>query len=137
MNEVKEIEETLMNEKRGIRIELENGKYTFYSREDGTEVGCLRFGEPWVVFDQGSKALISLLSLLSEKNTNIAVDKHEMNFMRELLEEKDKRIKDLENKVNRFASYLKEGGEDIDRFKAHIKSLEEELWTYKAYHKKY
>ncbi|MBE3137613.1 MAG: hypothetical protein IMZ43_09540 [Thermoplasmata archaeon] len=42
------------------QISLENGKYTFTISLEG-QVSCLRFGKPWVVFDRGSKALISLI----------------------------------------------------------------------------
>ena len=42
------------------KIDLENGKYTFIIREDG-QVECLRFGEPWITFDVGSKAIIDLI----------------------------------------------------------------------------
>jgi hypothetical protein len=55
-----------------ISISVENGKYTFKTIEGDYRIHVLRFGEPWLVFEQGNKALICLLNdfqELQEKNS--------------------------------------------------------------------
>lgn len=50
----------LEEEDEETKIMLENGKYIFVISNQG-KVSCLRFGEPWVTFKEGSKAIISLI----------------------------------------------------------------------------
>jgi len=63
-----------------------------------------------------------VLSDVEEQLRQETISVNELSLANQELE---KKIEELENKVNRFASYLKGSGEDIDRFKARIKSLEE------------
>lgn len=60
-------------------IKVENGKYAFSISNDG-EVCCLRFGERWVTFDKGSKALIALLSRIKELEDELNKYKDTFDF---------------------------------------------------------
>lgn len=48
------------NPTAGAAVEVEGGKYRFYIGQDGT-VHCDRYGEPWLTFESGGKALIALI----------------------------------------------------------------------------
>ena len=97
------------------KVKLENGKYTFFIADNGHTVGCLRFNEPWVIFREGSKAIISLLSLLFSK---------------------DKKIKELEVQLSELRNAIDSAQEDnidevhcscVPLLKVKIKELEEKL----------
>lgn len=45
-----------------MSVEVDNGKYKFILSKIDWRVHCLRYGEPWVIFEQGDKALIALMS---------------------------------------------------------------------------
>ena len=49
-----------------IELKDSEGKYTFRVKEGDYRVEVLRCGEPWVVFEFGTKALISILCELEE-----------------------------------------------------------------------
>lgn len=44
-----------------LRIDVSNCKYTFIHYVEDWRIHCLRYGEPWVVFEMGHKAISSLL----------------------------------------------------------------------------
>ena len=44
------------------KITVSEGKYTFITYKDDYRVHCLRYGEPWMIFTEGHKALSALIS---------------------------------------------------------------------------
>ena len=52
-------------QKNNLSISIENNKYTFVVSKQGN-VSCLRYGKPWVMFNEGSKALVELLYKFEE-----------------------------------------------------------------------
>lgn len=55
-------------DKVNVKVKVDNGKYEFCV-EDGI-VSCTRHGEPWLVFEKGSKALVSLIFELIDLRMN-------------------------------------------------------------------
>lgn len=43
------------------KITLNEGKYTFINYKDDWRIYCLRYGEPWVIFEKGHKAISALM----------------------------------------------------------------------------
>lgn len=87
-------------------------------------------GKEW---DKGwfSKSNVkSLIKELSEKERQLDVDKHEMDFMREIIEEKEKEIEETEIERHRLSKLLIEARVEICNFK---KLMEEgDYWTERA-----
>lgn len=52
-----------------LSITLSEGKYTFISYVDDYRIHCLRYGEPWMIFTQGHKAISSLMHELEKYAT--------------------------------------------------------------------
>lgn len=53
------------NPAAGMAVEVESGKYRFYVGQNGM-VYCDRYGEPWLTFERGGKALIALICEMAE-----------------------------------------------------------------------
>ncbi len=51
-------------------VTIENGKYTFKTMPGDYRIHVLRHGEPWLILDQGSKAILALMQAV-EKNERI------------------------------------------------------------------
>jgi len=49
-----------------LSIPVSDGKYTFISYVDDWRIHCLRYGEPWMIFEKGHKAISSLMHELEE-----------------------------------------------------------------------
>ncbi len=43
------------------KLNVENGKYTFFQPEGDYRIHVLRHGEPWLVIEKGSNAIAALL----------------------------------------------------------------------------
>ena len=46
------------------RLEVDNGKYTFFVPPNDYKIHVLRYGEPWLEISQGSNAIWSLIAEL-------------------------------------------------------------------------
>lgn len=56
------------------KITVGEGKYTFLKNDKDWRIHCLRYNEPWMVFEEGSNAISSLLynySELQAENTRL------------------------------------------------------------------
>ena len=50
-----------VNMEREIEISVSEGKYTFVIYKGDYKVYCLRYGQVWMVFERGYRAIASLL----------------------------------------------------------------------------
>ena len=49
-----------------LRITICSGTYTFILYKNEWRVHCLRYDEPWMIFEQGHKALIAIMCTLQD-----------------------------------------------------------------------
>lgn len=49
-----------------LTISVSDGKYTFISYNDDWRIHCLRYGEPWMIFEEGHKAISGLMHMVEE-----------------------------------------------------------------------
>ncbi len=54
--------------KQELTVSVGDGKYTFILYEKDYRVHCLRYGEPWLIFAKGHKAILALMQDLEEKD---------------------------------------------------------------------
>lgn len=48
-------------------VTVNGGKYTFYIPENDWRVHCLRYGEAWMIFEEGTNAIASLMREYNEE----------------------------------------------------------------------
>ncbi len=56
-------------------VRVADGKYTFTLDPNDGRVRCLRYGESWVTFDKGTKAILALMHELDELRPSKPVEK--------------------------------------------------------------
>lgn len=49
-----------------LKITVLDGKYTFQTIPGDYRIECLRYGEPWLVFEAGHKAILALMGEIDE-----------------------------------------------------------------------
>lgn len=54
-----------------MHIEVYDGKYTFIQYKKDWKVHCLRYNEPWMVFEEGNGAILALMLEYQEKQEQI------------------------------------------------------------------
>lgn len=70
-------------------VRVDNGKYTFIQPEGDYRPHILRYGEPWVVVEQGGNAVLALMYALDEARSEIA------RLKAELATEQDRRSDEI------------------------------------------
>lgn len=59
-----------------LSISVENGKYTFQTAKDDYRIHVLRYGEPWLVIDEGSKAVLALMQAVRALEEKLHIPDH-------------------------------------------------------------
>jgi len=50
-------------------VTIENGKYTFTTMPGDYRIHVLRHGQPWLILDEGSKAILALMQEVERART--------------------------------------------------------------------
>lgn len=62
-----------------LKITVLEGKYTFHTIPGDYRIACLRYGESWLVFEAGHKAILALMGEIDELRSKIDQAKEMLN----------------------------------------------------------